>query len=293
MNGNAEAVLLMTHFLDDWIYGQYNRLVAEAGEGRDVIILYNRDDNPHPGSHPIPDGVRIFSFSAADLRGLGFPNKGRKLSARDVELFLLYFALQHVGYTHLWGVEYDVAFTGRWHNLFDAFKASPADLLATTIHTYSINPRWDNWTSVRSPKGRPPVRDLVRAFMPCCRLSRRAVDTLTSAYEAGWSGHYEATVPTILLKAGLILEDMGGDGEFVAPGNHNRFYLNTPTNNSLSPGSFVFRPVRMVPGWEPGRLWHPVKPPLYQVQAGWMTGRRAALVRWVRSLIRLAIPTRS
>jgi hypothetical protein len=283
MAGSAEAVLLMTHFLDSRICGHYRRLAAEAGAGRDVFILYNRDDDPDP-SHPIPEDVRVFAFSAADIRSLGFPHKGRWLSARDVELFALLFALRHPNYRHVWAVEYDVAFTGRWHTLFDAFAASPADLLATTIHRYPVNPGWDNWASVRTPDGRPPVTALVRAFLPCCRFSRRAVETLVAAYDAGWEGHYEATVPTILLGAGLILEDIGGDGEFVAPGNLDRFYRNTPGCNSLSPGTFVFRPVRVTPGTEPGRLWHPVKP--LTAQRGWATGRRAAFVRWVTALVR-------
>ncbi len=283
MAGNTEAVLLMTHLLNGHIVAQYRRLAAEAGAGRDVIVLYNRGDDPCPGFVP-PSDLKVFAFDGGDIRMLGFPSKGRRLTARDVELFGLLFSRRHPSYQRFWVVEYDVAFTGRWDELFGAFADNPADLLATTIHRYDVNPGWDNWRGVGVLCNRVRPEGLLRAFMPCHRLSRRGAEALEAAYQAGWYGHYEATVPTVLERAGLIIEDIGGDGEFVAPGNRNRFYTNTPSTNHLAPGSFVFRPVREAPGVEPGRLWHPVKPP--STQTGWATGRRAALTRWVGAAAR-------
>ncbi|MDA8231075.1 MAG: hypothetical protein M0006_07030 [Magnetospirillum sp.] len=271
----------MTHFLDSRIVAHYRRLVAEAGEGRDVAALYNRGDDPGPGYAPPPD-MRLFAFDAADIRGLGFPYKGRRLSARDVELFAMWFARRRPEYERYWVLEYDVDFSGQWRTLFDAFAGSPADLLATTVHRYGVNPEWENWETVRTPAGRPLPSGLLRAFLPCYRISRRGIEALMGAYDNGWRGHYEATVPTILEGAGLIIEDMGGDGEFVAVGNRNRFYTNTPARNALSPGTFVFRPVRETMGAEPDRLWHPVKPP--ETRGGWATGRRAVLGRWAAAI---------
>jgi len=60
--------------------------------------------------------------------------------------------------------------------------------------------------------------------------------------------------------AGLVIEDFGGDGEFVASGNRNRFYTNAPSHCYLVPGSLVFRPMRIMPGLRRNHLWHPVKP---------------------------------
>jgi len=281
--GNTEAVLLMTHFLGGGIIDQYHRLAAEAGRGRDVVLLYNRGDDPKPGRF-IPPAVAAFPFDADDVRGLGFPAKGRRPSAWDVELFALLFAARHPRYQRWWVVEYDVDFTGRWSALFDAFADDGADLLATTLHRHPVNPGWPNWKTVRAPEGRPPPETMVRGFLPCYRMTRRAADALQAAYLAGWRGHYEATVPTILDRSGLVIEDIGGDGEFVAEGNRNRFYTNNPAVDSLAPGSFVFRPVRAAPGGESGLLWHPVKPP--SLANGWATGRRATLSRWLRSTLR-------
>ena len=277
----GETVLLLTHRLDEYIRDRYRRLAAEAG--RAVVILYNRGDDPVPDRRLPPD-LPVFSFDLGDLRRLGYPRKGLQPSGRDIDCFVLLYARAHPPAGRLWVVEYDVDYGGRWGELFDAFAASGADLLATTLQRYAARPDWENWRGVRAPKGRTARHLLLSAFLPCYRLSPAALAVLESAYRAGWSGHYEATVPTILSAAGLVLEDLGGDGVFVAPGNRNRFYTNTPAAADLSPGSFVFRPARTTRGREPGLLWHPVKPPVGA--GGWPTGRRARLIRWARRLLR-------
>ncbi|MGE5504556.1 MAG: hypothetical protein ACM31L_09050 [Actinomycetota bacterium] len=283
MTSEAAAVLLTTHFIDDGIVAACRRLRDEAGPSRRVALFYNRSDDPCPGRPPPADLV-VETFDRDDIRLLGYPRKGRRMDGRDVELFALLWHHRHPGSQPVWLIEYDVAFSGRWSVLFDTFAASPADLLATTIHRHAVNPGWDNWASVSTPFGRAKPARLLRAFMPIYRLSRRGLGVLDEAYHEGWAGHYEATVPTILAARGLVLEDIGGDGEFVAPGNRNRFYTNTPAANTLAPGSFVFRPVRLAAGAEPDRLWHPVKP--QPRSGGWATGRRDRLGRWASALAR-------
>jgi hypothetical protein len=81
-----------------------------------------------------------------------------------------------------------------------------------------------------------------------------------AAYSAGWMGHYECTFPTLILRNGLGIEDIGGDGEFVLEENRGRFYSNTPGQSSLAPGTFVFRPVKTESGPGSNLLWHPIKP---------------------------------
>ncbi|MGE5546326.1 MAG: hypothetical protein ACM33T_05485 [Solirubrobacterales bacterium] len=282
MAGLREAVLLMTHFVDDAIVALYRRLAGEAG-ARDVFVLLNQTDNVNP-SYRIPADVKVFGFTVADLRRLGYPFKGRRLRDKDIELFPFTFWKRHPDYDRIWVVEYDVMFTGRWGDLFDAFATDDAGLLATSIHRHRVNPTWPNWPSVRTPEGPPDPARLVRAFMPLYRLTREAYVVLDAAYKRGWEGFYEGIVPGILMEAGLTVEDIGGDGEFVRPANRNRFYTSTPSSNELSPGTFVFRPVRTTPGTEPGRLWHPIKPDSNRV--GWPIRRRQQIVHRARVLAR-------
>lgn len=285
MSGTGEAILLMTHFIDPMIVEHYRRLAAESG-GRDVFVLLNKTDDVNPSFKPPPD-LRIFEFTVDDLRALGYPFKGRRIRDKDIELFSVTFWKRHPEYERIWVVEYDVAFTGRWSDLFDHFAASPAALLATSVHRWAINPSWPNWSSVITPAGPPAdFSNYVRAFMPLYRMSSEGYQALDAAYRAGWEGFYEGIVPRILLNAGLNIEDLGGDGEFVAPGNRNRFYSSTPADNTLSPGSFVFRPITAQPGPDPGRLWHPVKPPQAIHRTGWPIKRREQIVHRARTLAR-------
>ena len=283
MAGTREAVLLMTHFIDDMIVGQYRRLVAESG-GRDVYVLLNKTDDINP-TYRRPADLRVFEFTVDDLRALNYPIKGRRIRDKDIELFSFTFWKRHPEYARIWVVEYDVAYTGHWSELFEHFAGSPAALLATSIHRWAVNPNWPNWPSVETPAGPPgDLSGFIRAFMPLYRMSGEGYEALDRAYKAGWEGFYEGIVPRILLDAGLSVEDIGGDGEFVAPGNRGRFYASNPADNTLSPGTFVFRPIYAQPGQEPGRLWHPVKPPQATHRTGWPIKRREQFVHRARTL---------
>lgn len=285
MAGKREAVLLMTHFIDDMIVGQARRLAAEAG-GRDVVVLLNETDDVNPSFRP-PADLKVFGFTVETLRALGYPIKGRRIRDKDIELFSFTFWKAHPEYDRIWVIEYDVAFTGRWNTLFDRFGENDAALLATSLHRWAVNPDWPNWPSVRTPDGSPAdLTDYVRAFMPLYRLTREGYRALDSAYRAGWDGFYEGIVPRILLDAGLAIEDIGGDGEFVTPANRGRFYSSNPADNTLAPGSFVYRPIRPAPGSEPDRLWHPVKPPAATHSAGWPIKRRDRIVHRARTFAR-------
>jgi hypothetical protein len=108
------------------------------------------------------------------------------------------------------------------------------------------------------------------------------MQAMDQAYRLGWSGHCEATWPTIINLAGLKLEDIGGDGEFVAPGNHNRFYTNTLSSPTLAPGSLVFRPARCWLGSQRNKLWHPVKPLGFKLKED----ARSATPIWFKRIVR-------
>jgi hypothetical protein len=177
----------------------------------------------------------------------------------NVELPILHFYRSHPDYEYYWVVEYDVRFSGRWDFFFGAFEDNSADLLCTTLCRYPEIPAWYHWDRLSLPEGPLAPEDCIRGFMPVCRLSNRALATLDKAYAAGAAGHQECLIPSILNRDGMHIEDIGGTGAFVKPGNENRFYRNTRAADDLSPGTFVFRPVMYGPGGEANMLWHPVK----------------------------------
>ena len=153
-----------------------------------------------------------------------------------------------------------------------------------------------NWASVQGPASVPEEaieRHRVGAFTPLYRASRRAMETMDKAYRAGWGGHLEASWATILDFHGCSLEDIGGDGEFVRPGNRHRFYTAAKPNarcDLLAPGTVMAKPPMHRAGSTRNRLYHPVKPfklwpeiKLARLEAWvWQGPRRRERFAWLR-----------
>lgn len=273
IKNNRTAILLLTHLQEKSIVAQFSKILRDCTGHFDVFLLC---DNTSRKFDRYRGDTRFFLFDASQLAELGYPGKstienlhGPLQSDRhhqrfnfdpgNVELPLLRFFKDYPGYDHYWTVEYDVRFTGSWDAFFSSFAASSADLLGTTLTRYDRAPDWHHWPSL-DLAGRPIGKErYLRGFFPIYRLSRRALAQLDSDYRTGVKGHFECLVPTLLNHAGMSVEDIGGNGEFVRPGNRNRFYRNTPSHGSLNPGTFVFRPAMDRPGDEPDMLWHPVR----------------------------------
>lgn len=286
MDGDAPAAtaafLLATHFVDETIADLCREAAEQVPAGVDVFLLLHEGAAPSSGSArssghvrvgmsasgdaapSAPPGVGVFSFSDEEvwsaLRLRGSPFGGRGVFPGLPVLAPAYFRTRHPEYDRFWVCEYDVRFSGSWSVPIEHFASSEADLLTTTLCRRPAVPGWNKWDGLEPPRGTLAPEEMVRGFLPFYRVSRRGLDAVTAGYRQGWKGHFECSVPTILLAEGLELEDLGGSGEFVSDGNRERFYTNTPGNGGLSPGTFVFRPVRETPGDRPDTLWHPVKP---------------------------------
>ena len=255
------VVLYMTHVYDDAVAEEYERLKRECEPPYDVRLLYDASSRRARGAGQRPDS---FGFRPKQLLrrfGRHLPrSEAKTLWPGSSDLALAAYAMDQSACEFYWLVEYDVRFTGPWTRLFDAFADNCADLLTTTITRRPDQPLWHWWPSLMAPDTELSQDEQISCFLPVLRISRKGIELLLTAYRKGWQGHYECTVPTILSRHGLTIEDIGGDGEFVSPGNVNRFYTNTVGNAHMTPGTFVWRPAFDGPGDEPDKLWHPVKP---------------------------------
>lgn len=270
---NRTVILLLTHLKDRRIAQQFAKVNQECFGKFDVFFLC---DNSSRTFDRFQKDEKFFLFSVEDLSRLGYPGKSSAGHLRgahqndrhhqrfnfdpgNVELPLFLFFRANPQYAHYWVVEYDVRFSGGWDAFFSAFAGNGADLLGTTLSRHGQIPDWYHWPTL-DLAGRPGRKEaFLRGFFPIYRLSRRALTQLDSDYRDGVKGHFECLIPTLLSLAGMTIEDIGGDGDYVQPGNRNRFYRNSPSRSSLAPGTFVFRPVMDRPGEEPGKLWHPVR----------------------------------
>lgn len=179
----------------------------------------------------------------------------------NLDTVWLDFFGRHPAYARYWFVEYDVAYTGHWSSFFAPLADRSADLLGTTLRRFRAQPGWPWWPSLATGRRHElPDERRIAGFFPVVGLSRRALEVMVKAHRAGWTGHFEVLIPTLLSESGLEIEDVGGDGRFVRTGNVNRFYTNTLATRSGYPGTFVYRPARPRPGLRRQKLWHPVKP---------------------------------
>lgn len=253
------AIIFSTHVINDRVKANFLKLRDELPSGYELFLFY--DD-------------RLSSRSVRKLAGdsaLAHGKDGWKRFKRAGHYFkekipgngdgMMLDAMDRLsGYDWFWFIEYDVSFSGDWSMFFSETESSDADLLAVNMIRYDQIPEWPLWKSIEAPKGEDlPHCDWIRVHLAISRYSKRINETLIPVYRQGWAGHAEALLATLAARQGLSIEDIGGDGEFVGPGNTNRFYRSTLTDNSLGPGTFVFRPCMEDVGDEPNMLWHPVK----------------------------------
>jgi hypothetical protein len=261
-------LLFQSHYLDARLERAFRRLVREAPAYFECRVLMHL-----PPGKPAPrrlSRVPHHLVRTDELRAMPYP---RKTSAADwtgrawhlwdgghCDLIPLHL-LRRAEFDHAWIIEYDVAFTGNWGRFFAAFEDSPADLIATSVRLRQADPHWVCWPSLQGGGILP--EQAASAFLPLWRVSRRLVREMDAAYTAGFGGHLEASWATLAHARGMVLEDIGGEGPFVRPGNTRRFYTSSYSSAVqfyLAPGTFFAKPAMFRPGSRPNTLWHPVKP---------------------------------
>ena len=120
------------------------------------------------------------------------------------------------------------------------------------------NRDWTWWH--RSNNVGYPLKNCVKSFHPIYRCSRAALCYLDEYQKKGFSAHSEVMMSTALYNAGFVVEDFGGDGDFVRQGNINRFYCCDGTVNG---GTLRYRPLYSMEELEcealSDMLYHPLK----------------------------------
>lgn len=287
------AVVLQTHYVDRPLIKLFSKLAASCPPGYEAMLLMHVPagtqkpvliaDVPH--HFVTTPEIRYPAYKAKS----GIGAEWHVWKGGNVDLSALHLFRMHPEYNDYWFVEYDVRFSGDWATLFKNFERSDADFLTTSLRRAIVQPNWMHWWTLQPPATESPSmpvrladRERICCFMPIFRVSQAGMQVMDQAYRQGWSGHSEVTWPTLINHAGLRVEDISGDGEFVAKGNRNRFYTNTLDDPNLSPGSVVFRPARSWPGSKRDQLWHPIKPLMFKLRED----ARSATPEWFKNLVR-------
>lgn len=242
-----QAVLYLTTKSNEWTLSSFHALEQSLQGKADVYFAYRQQGDVLPVS--LQNIENLFVFTSDVLKELGYtPIERGKLVPGSNHFPLLKFYKENQGYDYCWLVEDDVRFSGEWKDFFGSFASCTSDFLSSVIETKAENPTWYWWTSLKTGNEVIAEEKLLKSFNPIYRLSSQALACIDAHLRIGWMGHYEVLLPTLLYNKGFLLEDFGGEGTFVRPGNNARFYDDT---------SMRIAPV--LPDDRKNYLFHPVK----------------------------------
>lgn len=256
-----QAVLLSTHFINDFVINSYHNLCLDLMHGYDVFLLINVNDS---SKMSVPTGVQCYLCDLESVNSLGYNPIRENLLPGSCHFPLLRFALDYPQYDFYWFIEYDVYFTGNWSVLMDDCSSNlrEYDFLSCQVERFNIsrNLGWKWWYD--SNNSGFVLAESIKGFNPICRYSRQAVTCLDAYLKNGYSAHSEVMITTCLYHSGLKIGDFGGNGEFVPEGYEGKYY--TPKSPHADDGSIRYRPVftllEIVSRNQPCKIFHPLKP---------------------------------
>ena len=251
------VVLFLSHETSDETCSAYRHLRTTSGPDISVCWLLDVASGVTP---PAEFQSETQTYDSRRFADFGFATFGPKMLPGHCHFPVLDFYLHNPRITKLWVVEYDVRFTGPWSKFFDLMTSSDADLLTCHVRTPDQEPGWFWWGTLRDPSGSLPQEiHTLRAFLVIARFSAKALDTLIASHRAGWRGHQEAIIPTLVSQAGLHIDDIN-DVAQRAEGRAVYTSVDDPLGTLEELGTLRFRPARIRAGIRRGMLYHPVKP---------------------------------
>ncbi|ROZ75703.1 DUF3405 domain-containing protein [Ramlibacter sp. WS9] len=207
------AVFYLTHLWSQSIAHRFDRLRRELGADADCFVLLQDDHGGVTAQwKAFLDGrgtpQALVPFDPDDLlQRLGYRWFDRSIMG-STHFPLLHLSKTHE-YGHYWQIESDVEYRGDWRSLLGAYRNCEADLLASHFRRHADWPRWPWWRTLRVPVAAAlTANDLRRAFFPILRISRQALEALDQAHRDGWEGHFEALIPTVVHRLGLLAQDL-------------------------------------------------------------------------------------
>ena len=251
------AYLYLTHFLDEYVREEFEKLESSMRAHEDAILLY----------HQLPGAPQPLGFSSSfiitndDIERLGFAMMQKAIVPGHLAFLTLLFARANPEYDNYWTVEQDVRFTGEWQTFFSDVNRSEADLLTAHLRGYKDEPDWRWWHTFRDPAQPIARENRIRSFNPIYRLSSRALQSLDMALQRGCEGHSEVLVPTVLVHSGHLVKDFTLLGNLAGIFGTKRHYTSITLKSGTLRygGTFRTRPVRCRAGWRRSMLYHPVK----------------------------------
>lgn len=232
---SRQAIVWLSYLEDPEADAAFLKLSDEAQEWGSVLkVRHNPQGSQSEGTSELQLSDPNLA-SALPARFEQMQRLGRAVNRGFCDLLQFAVIQKHPDFEYYWFLEYDVDFTGSWSTFFREFDNVHADLLGTNLYPQSLSEGWVHWTWFNAP-AHVDARNIARGFFPINRISKRFCQMYSQRVE-GWEGHWEALFPSIALDAGLLVEDIGGDGPMTPKHRLERFYTSTSAHK-LDEGTF-------------------------------------------------------
>ncbi len=194
---SRQIIALRGFYTDERVIANIEKLASDIGGRCDFVFFYDKKP-ARVDPDRVPPEVPCVGFDQDTWVKYKQPDPyNRTFIPGNEETMFLMFQEEFPGYDYYWFIEYDVEYTGDWWDIFENFRLSDADLLATSLIAYEDYPGWGIWKSLTPPpRSRTADQDKVRSFLPVCRFSHPALKELKAKLAEGWSGHPAALVVT-------------------------------------------------------------------------------------------------
>lgn len=197
------AVLFVTHKIDDSIITNYSKLVNELDSNVYDVILCT-PDNINTDSYN-----NVYKYDNSNVVRSGFVNPSYILET---------FYIEHNNYDYYYIIEYDVRYIGNYNDLFLNFDTNDSDLLAAYININKGKGYWSWWFKQYELSLKILGTDvLLKSCLSFARLSNKMLDIICSYPIERNDIIYEIYWPTIAYKHGLkinTLDSCESDDEF-------------------------------------------------------------------------------
>ena len=211
MSGNARlCVLFDAHpqVAPELLTSNYDRVVEVFSRFADVVPIFDVTHLPAP---ELPGALNL---SHSDIfEGIGHL-KGDFIVPGNCDLKLLAAVTRLQQYSHFIRLEFDVWPTEvAEHRVHEFCKLAMSGAFgASYLRSLPQDAQWVHWPTLRTGSTSVPDDDKQAAFLPLIFFPRHFADFYAARLREGWSGHYEALMPTLARQAGLKLIDLGNSG---------------------------------------------------------------------------------
>ena len=253
---SKQAVLFLSHVIDEQVLQRFYKLYESSHFNYDVYLGLHNESN----EEPVISYGQLYSFRLIDFATLNYSPHGKTLY-HNTNYVMQKFRKDYPIYDYYWFVEYDVVFTGEWAFLFDYYANKRYDFISSHIEFHNeTNNQWCWWNRTTWGETILPKHRLLKSFNPICRYSSAALDFLDKFLQQGVNGHFETIIATALYNYNYSLVDMGEQSAFSEKKEHIHFYLQEKGVNN---GTIRWRPVFTQEEINAlrldNKLFHPVK----------------------------------